>query len=329
MRSPGNRYALVIKTAIVVALTGLVLTRVDISAVARHLTSDKLVVAILVQPVMLLGLSMAGVRFAILTAKRPLPTSVSMKALLLAYGANVVLPARVSELLKATYIRQHAGVPLSTGMAAIFVERVADLLIMGVLALVSAVSLLSEQGSALWMVVAALVLLAGVPSLAPYAGRLTKYIPSLRARSFVQHFIAHCVERITHRAFLTVIGLSVLIWLSALLAISTILSATGSISIGFDGALIVLIAALLGGAVPALPGGFGTYEAAVVFALQRYGYQLDEALALALTLHLSQIVLVCAIAPLIAMREKIGLQSVLADAVAEFRSKGLSNTRLK
>ena len=41
--------------------------------------------------------------------------------------------------------------------------------------------------------------------------------------------------------------------------------------------------------IPALPGGFGLYEAAGVLVLQRYGFSIENALGLILSLHIAQI----------------------------------------
>lgn len=106
-----------------------------------------------------------------------------------------------------------------------------------------------------------------------------------------------------------------------------LLDMTASIPLGLDGALVIYLASTVGGAVPALPGGFGTYEAAVVFVLRGYGYQLDEALALALMLHATQIVFVCVAAPLIALGEPTGIRSLIRGAVTELRSSR-DSTRL-
>lgn len=323
MRAQGSGLAFLIKLAVVLGLAAFVLVRVDLEAVAAYFTFDKLVAAAAIQPFILAGLCVAGWRLALLTAVRPAPGLAGFKAVVLCFGLNAVLPGRLSEILKATYLREHAGVSLSTGISAIFLERVADLLLLGTLALVAAVGLLSRHGTpAVWMALTALVVIGGLPWLAPHASRLVVRIPSSRLRTFFSRFIEHSVERLTHRAFLGVIGLSTLIWFMSLAGIATLLDLAGSIPVGISGALVVLAASIIGGAIPALPGGFGTYEAAVVFALRGYGYGLDEALALALTMHLAQLAIVCLLAPLIAMRERTGVRGLIRDAMAELRSAG-------
>ena len=62
----------------------------------------------------------------------------------------MVIPGRLSELLKVTYLADKANVPTSTSVAAVVVERLFDLICLGMLvavALGSAVFEVSPQGS--------------------------------------------------------------------------------------------------------------------------------------------------------------------------------------
>jgi len=319
---PGPNAGFLIKVLVVCALVALFFAKFDLREIAGYLAWDKLGAALAIQPLVLFGFGLASVRLATLAAQRPLSIGAPFKAIILCYGANVVLPARVSELLKATYLRDHAGVALGTGLAAVFVERIVDVLMLGVFALAAAaVFVTGVKAPAALMALAALALLFGMPLIAPSVKLLAARVPSERIRAFVHRFVEHAVERMTHRTFWVVLALSALMWLTSLTGIAALFAIVGSIPIGVTGALVVFVASTIGGAVPALPGGFGTYEAGVVFALRDYGYDFNEALALALTLHGSQIVMACTLAPLIAFREHTGVRTLIADALAMVRSR--------
>jgi len=162
---------------------------------------------------------------------------------------------------------------------------------------------------------------AGLPLFAVPLGRLGERIPWPRLRGLFHAFVEHATNRLGPRILIRVMGLSVGIWFLSFLAVYAFFLIAGSIPIDFAGALFVFVAAAVGAAVPALPGGFGTYEAAVVLALRPLGYGFDEALAIALALHGSQIALISLLAPLFALRERVGITAILADAAAALRVK--------
>lgn len=319
---PRSRLSFLSKLFLAGALAAVLMAKADLLEIASFLTWDKLAGALVIQPFVLFGFVLGAVRLATLTNVQPKPFAASFKAIMLCYGANVALPARVSELLKATYLRNHAGVKLGAGFSAVFLERIADVLMLGLFALAATATLLpGAKGVAALMALAALSVLFGLPIIAPRIKHLAGRLPSERMRGFLYRFIEHSVERMTHRAFLGVLALTVLMWLISLAGITVLFSVIGSIPIGIRGALVVFAASTLGGAVPALPGGFGIYEAAVVFVLRWYGYDFNEALALALTLHGSQIAMACVVAPMIALRERTGVTSLIRDALAIVRNR--------
>lgn len=89
------------------------------------------------------------------------------------------------------------------------------------------------------------------------------------------------------------------------------LNLVGSIPIGLFGSLVVFVATVLGAAVPALSGGLGTYEAAAVFTLKGFGYSFEEALALALTVHVCLLSLSIVLTLIIVLTERIGLSALI------------------
>ena len=86
---------------------------------------------------------------------------------------------------------------------------------------------------------------------------------------------------------------------------------SGERSVGLGVSLVVLIAIVIGGAVPALPAGFGTFEAAAVFVLARNGFSYEKALATAMSLHICLILLCFFGAVIIILVERIAVFSMI------------------
>ena len=129
-------------------------------------------------------------------------------------------------------------------------------------------------------------------------------------RRFVAHAIAH-----SWIVIIKGIIYSVIFWAISAASVAVFLILSG-LSRRVSGALAVLVAASVGGAVQVLPGGFGTYEAAVVFVLKSHGYGYEDALYIALVLHASHILLAVSCALVIASIEGVGIRTLFQRTMA-------------
>jgi glycosyltransferase 2 family protein len=277
--------------------------------------SNWLLSILAVQPIIGFSFLAQSIRYASLVGKPTVPVRYTFCAIVLSLGLNLVIPARMSELLKATYIRDHAGVSLSKGLAGLVLERAADMVIVATLALFALVNYYNWQGLLSILIVTAaltMVILALVrwPELVL---RLIRILPYSRFVDFLEQVYLHFVETAKARAFGQALLLGVVAWSLSYLSIFVFLELAGSIAVGYSGALLVFVMTTLGGAIPALPGGLGTYEAAAVLALRSLGYGFDEALILAVMMHVSQVILPFVLAMLFMMTERIGVSSLVAE----------------
>jgi uncharacterized membrane protein YbhN (UPF0104 family) len=276
----------------------------------RHLLS-----ALYVQPIVMLGLFLQGVRHAVLIGQPGLSYLTATKAVTLSQGLNMLLPARLSEVLKATYLRDRAKVPMSAGVSAVLLERTVDLIIVGFLGLVCLFFFATLVSKAL--IFAFVVMSAGILGLALWGQRgvlaVVRVIPWPRISGFAERAYMHFSGSLKRPRFFLSLGLGLIIWGLSFLNMSLLIGFSGGIQVGVYGALLVFVCTTMGGAVPALPGGLGTYEAAAVFALMSLGYPFTDALALAVTIHGAQLVLPLILALTIMLTERLGLSSLIAD----------------
>lgn len=276
---------------------------------------------LLIQPLMLLGFVLGAVRLAILASTPAAPILLALKATILSCGFNSLLPGRVAEILKATYLRNHAGVPFSAGIAGVLVERMMDLLMVMVIGIFAIGFAVIGTGITAYVAVALtlsviLVLLSSRQSmLLALIGRL----PWAFVRNSATPLLTQAFVRLTGAVTFQALFLSALIWIVAIGNVALFLALAGTIPIGVKGALFVFVACTLGAAIPALPAGLGTYEAAAVLSLSALGYGFDEALAIGLALHASQIVLSLLGALSIAAIERIGVTEAIRETVAFVR----------
>ncbi len=307
---------LAFRFVLVAILIGLALRYGNFRDLSSHLNARLLVGMLAAQPFLFLGIAMMAMRFAVLASTPALPFFPTFKSMLLAIGLNALLPGRLSELLKVTYLRDNAGLSMTSGMAALFLERMIDVIVLGLLALAS-ISLLVLDSTAptIALMVVAVVMLGALPVFEPQFAALARRLPWAALRSTAERFLSHLSGRVRDRLFYRAFVFGVAAWLLSWASVVIVVHLAGSIPIGLLGGLTVFVFTTFGSALPALPGGFGTYEAAAVIALKGFGYGFDEALALALAIHVSQLLGTLGVALLIVFTERIGLATLLRQAI--------------
>jgi uncharacterized membrane protein YbhN (UPF0104 family) len=292
---------------------GLVAAYVDVSRVMAHLTPDTAWAVALMQPVIAVGYLVAAARLSVLAGGAGYRHA--LRAVILCYGMNVVLPARLSELVKIAYLREHARLPGSECLAAVVLERMLDVMMLGALALAAAALFLAPVSG---LAVAALALgavgLALLPRLAGPLVRLARLAPGAALAAFLERFVVTAAERARTRAVWIAFGFSIVIWILAAAGTLVFLRAALGDSIGVKEALLVYAAVVVGISIPGLPGNLGTYEAGAVLALRHVGLGLEQALAVALAMHIGHVVLALALSVGLLALDRTGVRSLLASA---------------
>lgn len=276
---------------------------------------EVLVAGLVVQPIIVCCFVFLAMRHVSLIGAPRISLGVAFRAIVLSQGLNLVLPARLSELLKATYLRDHASVPLSSGVSAVVLERTIDVLIVAALGALGVVQYFDRGNFAAIPLLGlgfALVIFLLVRS-PDFVMSLVHAVPLGRLSGFLERTYLHFSATTGTRAFWEALVFGVLAWGLSYINILIFLELAGSLPIGFAGALLVFVLATLGGAIPALPGGLGTYEAASVIALRALGYSFDEALVLSLAMHAAQLILPFILAVLIMFTERLGISSLVSD----------------
>lgn len=292
----------------------------DIAKVANYIDLRLLVSVLAVQPLVLIGFAFGALRLRSIIGDPPPQFFKVFKAVILAYGCNSIFPGRASELLKVTYLYDHSSIAMPIGLSGVFLERCLDLIVLAlVFAIAMGFTVLKLDTNILgFAVLSAVTALAIVVPFRLHLVRLFKRVLWEAAKRQFEQLLHEIAVRLKRRAIGLALMYSFLIWLLAYANITLYISLSGSIQIGLSGALLVFVASAVGAAIPALPAGLGTYEAAVAFALMLYGYGYGEAVALALALHLSQILLSFLGALYIIMTERLGIKS-LSEKIAKLR----------
>lgn len=301
------------------------------ASITDHMTVETLIAGAVVQPIIILGLFIQGVRHKVLISKPEIGVGSAFRGMVLSQGLNIVLPARLSELLKATYLRDRANVPLSVGLSAVVLERSVDVLIFALLGVLGSIQFF-DKGNFVSMSMLGIALVVIVFLVVRFPRLVLcglSAIPSLQLSGFLERTYLHFSAIAYTRRFWNATLLGIAVWGLSFINILVFLQVAGSLPIGFSGVLLVFVMTTLGGAIPALPGGLGTYEAAAVVALRSLGYGFDEALALAIALHVFQLALPFFWAICILLTDRIGISNLVSDLRKSAEFKAISSEKIK
>jgi uncharacterized membrane protein YbhN (UPF0104 family) len=250
-------------------------------------------------------------------------------AYILAAGLNTVLPLHLSQVLKATYLREHRDIPMARTFAAIAVERLADLATLSVVAIVFAGTLLVKFTSieTVWIfggiVLGALVIVA---AFGRHMRFFLRFLPNTHLRAFATDLMCHLVDMIVTWRFWVSMAVGLVGMAISLVAYWLLIEMSGSIPLSMVDVLgLFLVVVAFGAALPSLPGGFGVYEAAAIMVLREHGYGLEEAAVVALALHVSHVLFTFCLSLMLLARENLGLSSLrtkLMNVLAETPAGG-------
>jgi glycosyltransferase 2 family protein len=210
--------------------------------------------------------------------------------LFLSWFVNCLVPAKLGDIYRAYLLRANFAASLSRTVGTIFIERVADVIVIFCLAL--AAGFWSFRGrmrpeiDALFMagfVVAALLVVL-VVGLRFYGQAVTRFLPA-RISELWERFHHGSTGALKPSAIVPIGMLTGMIWLFEGLRLYFVIRALELPEVGpsVSAAVFVALAAALLTAIPLTPAGIGFVEAGVVGALSLYGVAGGPALAVALT----------------------------------------------
>lgn len=246
-----------------------------------------------------------------------------VRASMVGYGANLVMPARLGELARVLVLRRHAPVARSLTLTSAGVGQILDLvtlvLLMGSLAVWGATAGLVDPALLVFAVVGSLSLLAGLLAvhsrqqrLAPLVESASRRLPKALGRRLTG-FYAHATEALgalrEGRVVAALAALTIAVWALEAVAVAAALSAFG-LSAGAATVLLLMAALNLTFVLPLTPGNLGTHQLVSVLVLGSVGVDAAHALAFSIGLQGSAYAVTLALAAGFFYREGIDLATL-------------------
>jgi uncharacterized membrane protein YbhN (UPF0104 family) len=195
-----------------------------------------------------------------------IPLFFATACIFISQTVNLVVPARLGDLIRVVLLRHDYDATVSRGLSSIVVERVFDIISVAVLGLCAVVFVLNAPSWVLMLLITplllgglfflVLILTGRVQTENVYVGYILTMLREMRNAS------------LTPRSACILGGTSLFIWLLDTVICSLVAFMFGQ-EIPFEIVLLAVVAGNLVKAVPLTPGGVGTYEfaLAVIFEL--------------------------------------------------------------
>jgi uncharacterized protein (TIRG00374 family) len=215
------------------------------------------------------------------------------------YMGNNIYPARIGELLRAYLLRRNEGVPISSGLATILIERIFDGITMLAFVLIglprvpnlsqSVLNVILVAGVVFAIATAIFFWLALYPQVADRIAHaiITRVVPHRFQQPLLgitQKFVQGAQALRNPRDLLIILMSTVLIWLLETGKYWFVAHAF-NLSLSFDGLMLVNGVSNLFTIIPGAPGAVGTFDAGGILGTTALGVKGTIAAAYVLTLH--------------------------------------------
>jgi hypothetical protein len=221
----------------------------------------------------------------------PVPYRDATEILYLSWFVNCVVPAKLGDLYRAYLLRGNYNASISRTVGTIFLERIADVVVIFVLALVA--GFWSFRGrnrpelDALFLAgfIFAFALVLFVVLLRFQGQRLTRFLPH-RIREFYERFHEGTTGALKPGLLIVVLGLTGVVWVLEGVRVYFVIHALdlpNLLHLRISSSIFVALAASLLTAIPLTPAGIGFVQAGIVWALALYGVSNEAGTAVALT----------------------------------------------
>ncbi|MDR3111936.1 MAG: flippase-like domain-containing protein [Elusimicrobiota bacterium] len=237
---------------------------------------------------------------------------------------NNVLPLRLGEVVRANITGKQMGIPRSSILAAIIIERVFDITtfiffffaIIFLVPLTIPKFLLKSFGVLLSIVILCIIVLPVVITLQKKTLKIIRnfaFVPT-KVKRFICLIFSKFINGLSvlkkPSIVFKVFVLSLLIWLAESFFFLAVASSCG-VSVSILGAAFTIIVVGIGTIIPTTPGLLGTFEFMGITALQILSIDKDPALASIVTYHLLEILLIVLLGVLCILKAKVTFSDLL------------------
>jgi glycosyltransferase 2 family protein len=241
-----------------------------------------------------------GLRWKVLTSHiGSFKTSELTMLTISGYAVNNIMPVRIGEFARAWITGKTKNVSRTSVLASIFVERVFDgLTIAAILFMMIFLYPFPRNIKTLGLMAFGFFFLLFIfIMIGTFSDKPLELLKYIRKKIPVSGFLIDVAEKFLKGAssiksvktFVIVTLLSFSIW-AVELAVYVMVTRAFNVDIPVEGYLLMLCAANLGMLAAPTPGGLAVFQAAIVYSLKFFSILYEKRMAVAIVLHMSQII---------------------------------------
>lgn len=271
---------------------------VNIEELWLSLKSTNLIYIVLASSLIIFSILIRAQRWKLLLEPiKVIPLNPLFGTTMIGYFGNAVLPFRAGELLRAYSIASLKNINTSAAFGTILLERILDLIGLVFTMIIFSWFYPFESGGKSIMILIMLLTISGFTFIIWLGSNHLQIIEKIKRRPFfkgplsikILKIISNLVEGLTSirdtNHSIKIIFYTIFMWFIYFCVTFAVILGTG-INLDWIGVGIILVSTSFALAVPAAPGGIGTYHAAAVYMLTSYfAVNRIESQAFAVILH--------------------------------------------
>jgi len=276
----------IIKYILIALVLYYIFSGIDFKVALKILESYSIIFLFIVMLSVVLSDFALSLRWKFLT-KNECSLIASFEAAIMSGFFNFILPAKLGELSKVIYLKKIYGFNINNSLSLLILERLYDVLILAILTLFASTIFSNNPDIqdyaflVFFIIILALILLK-----TNYTSLIIQYIPIRYIRVYFKKMRKNIIKHLYMKNIILIFMYTIIVWLSYFLTIFIFLIYVAEFDLSFIQTLIVFVISSIAMAIPLMPGGAGTYQASIIFALGLYGIPKEDALIASIALHI-------------------------------------------
>ncbi len=236
----------------------------------------------------------------------------SFESIVFSVLTNTLLPAKLGEVAKLFYLKKLYNTKLSHGFSLMLTERFFDVLVLGILVVISAQIYWNDVKIQMlgWLSVFCIVTLFFLIK-HPVSRKLIHWIPTTFLRKWLIRLYHHFQIVLAKKSVITLSLWSALLWFSYIFTTMLFFYAVMDLPLSFTQLFVATMVSFIAFSIPLLPAGSGTFQAGIIFILTQYGITKEEALIGSIVLQLIMVLPSSIVSLMIIQRKKLSLKELL------------------
>jgi uncharacterized protein (TIRG00374 family) len=238
----------------------------------------------------------------------------SFESIVFSVFANTLLPAKLGEVAKLFYLKKLYNIKLSHGFSLMLTERFFDVLILGILVVLSAQVYWDDKSVQLfgWLIILCIVSVFFLIK-SPVARKMIHYMPTPFLRKWLVRLYHHFKVVLAKESILTLTFWSILLWLSYIATTMLFFYGVMGLDLSITQLFIATMVSFIAFSIPLLPAGSGTFQAGIIFILTQYGITKEEALMGSIILQLLMVLPSSIISLAILQKKSLSIKELLGE----------------